>query len=258
MSRLMCAHAIRCDIALANSHSVARDLESVCRGKVKIITVHNVLDLEHFNPYGPALDLDALSGLPPALEGTVRVGLVATMSRWKGHETFLRALSMLPRAVPIRGYVIGGPIYTTRGSQYSLDELRHLASGLGLNGRVAFTGYVDDPASAMRALDIVVHASTQPEPFGLAVAEAMACGRPVVVSNEGGVSEIISENESALAHAPGDSVALLTCIARLAADCDLRKSMGVAGRCRAEERFNRARLARELLPIYNSIARATA
>jgi glycosyltransferase involved in cell wall biosynthesis len=47
------------------------------------------------------------------------------------------------------------------------------------------------PADAMRALDVVVHASTDPEPFGLVVAEAMACGRAVTTSGTGGASELI-------------------------------------------------------------------
>jgi glycosyltransferase involved in cell wall biosynthesis len=250
MSRLMRAHAGRCDIALANSRSVARDLNSICRGKVKILTVHNAVDLERFNPKGPFVDLDALSGLPPAPKGTVRVGLVATMARWKGHEIFLQALSKLPRALPIRGYVIGGPIYATRGSQYSIAELRNLASALGLNGNVAFTGYVDDPARAIRALDIVVHASTQPEPFGLVIAEAMACGRPVVASNGGGVSEISSEDETALVHSPGDAAALAECVARLAADHGLRKKLGAEGRRLAEKQFDSSRLAGDMPTIY--------
>jgi glycosyltransferase involved in cell wall biosynthesis len=256
MSRLMRIHSGRCDIALANSYSVARDLNSICRGKVKIVTVHNGVDLKRFNPCGPVLDLDALSGLPLAASGTVRVGLVATMARWKGHEVFLRALSMLPKDLPIRGYVIGGPIYATRGSQYSVVELRNLASGLGLNGKVAFTGYIDDPAPAIRALDIVVHASTQPEPFGLAVAEAMGCGKPVVASNTGGVSEIISENENALCYAPGDAAALAKCVARLAADHSLRKNLGAKGRHLSEKQFDRSRLAVDVPPIYELAAQA--
>ena len=56
----------------------------------------------------------------------------------------------------------------------------------GLESRVGFTGFVQDSATAMRALDIVVHASTDPEPFGLVIAEAMACGKPVVASRAGG------------------------------------------------------------------------
>lgn len=251
-SRLIRLLARRCDAAIVNSHSVERDLDAVCRGRVKIHTAYNAVDLKRFSPQGPLLDLDALSGLPPATDGTLRVGLVATMARWKGQEVFLQALSMLPKALPIRGYIIGGRIYLTRGSQYSVDELRNLASNLGLNGKVAFTGYVHDPSSAIRALDIVVHASTQPEPFGLAVAEAMACGKPVVASNAGGVSEIISDNETALGHAPADAAALATCIARLAADHGLRKKLGAKGRRRAEQRFDRLRLEREIPLIYRS------
>ena len=168
MSRLMRMHARRCAVAIANSHSVARDLDAVCRGRLKNIhTVYNAVDLERFNPRGPTLDLDAIAGVPPAPAGTIRVGLVATMARWKGHDVFLRALSMLPKELPIRGYVIGGPIYSTAGSQRSVEELRALASGLGLNGNAAFTGFVKDAAAAMRSLDVVVHASTDPEPFGL-------------------------------------------------------------------------------------------
>jgi glycosyltransferase involved in cell wall biosynthesis len=63
------------------------------------------------------VDLDALAGLPPAPAGVVRVGLVATFARWKGHITFLEALSRLPESLPVRGYIIGGPVYETAGSR---------------------------------------------------------------------------------------------------------------------------------------------
>jgi glycosyltransferase involved in cell wall biosynthesis len=249
-SRLIRANARHCDLAVASSHSVARDLDSVCQQKMKIFTVHNAVDLERFSPCGPALDLDALSGLPPTPRRSLRVGLVATMARWKGHEVFLRALSMLASRFPIRGYVIGGPIYETTGSQYSLDELRSVARKLGLNGNLGFTGFICDCAAAIRALDVVVHASTQPEPFGLAVAEAMACGRPVVAANSGGVSEITSDNETALSYRPGDAAAMAACIERLVADQSLREQLGTHARRRARELFDQARLAREVLHAY--------
>ena len=257
MSRLMWLHARRCGVAIANSHSVARDLEAACAGRLKnIVTVYNAVDLERFSPRGPMLDLDALAGLPPAPAGTIRVGLVATMARWKGHEVFLRALSMLPKGLPIRGYVIGGPIYSTAGSQRSVAELRALASRLGLNGNAAFTGFVKEPAAAIRALDIVVHASTEQEPFGRVVAEAMACGKPIVASLAGGVREIIAENENALVHRPGDAAALAGCIARLAADSGLREKLGIQGWRSATERFATCRLAHEVAPVYESLAEA--
>jgi glycosyltransferase involved in cell wall biosynthesis len=250
MSRLIGLHAGQCSIALVNSNSVARDLDAVCGGRLEIRTVYNAVDLERFGPEGPALDLDRLSGLPPAPAGCLRVGLVTTMARWKGQEVFLRALSMLPVEPMIRGYIVGGPIYETVGSQYTIAELRRVAAELGIEGQVGFTGFVMDPASAIRALDVVVHASTQPEPFGRVVAEAMACGKPVVASKGGGVAELISDNETAVAHPPGDAVRLAECIQRLAANPALGAKLGTTGRCWAEERFEAGRLAREVIPIY--------
>jgi glycosyltransferase involved in cell wall biosynthesis len=254
MSRLMRMHARRCEAAIANSHSVARDLEAACAGRLKIVrTVYNAVDLERFSPRGRVLDLDALAGLPPAPAGTVRVGLVATMARWKGHGVFLRALSMLPKELPIRSYVIGGPIYSTAGSQRSVDELRTLASGLGLNGNAGFTGFVNEPAAAIRALDIVVHASTEPEPFGRVIAEAMACGKAVVASLAGGAAEIVVAGTDSLGHAPGDAAGLAENIRRLALDADLRGELGTASRSGAEQRFDRGRLTRDVLGVYDSV-----
>jgi glycosyltransferase involved in cell wall biosynthesis len=256
MSRLLRLHARRCDTAIANSRSVARDVGSVCHGRLKVHTVYNAVDLEAFTPVGPKLDLDALSGLPPAPADTVRVGLVATMARWKGHEVFLHALAALKSRASIRGYIVGGPIYETHGSQYNLDELRGLARQLHVADRLGFTGFVKDSAAAMRALDVVVHASTQPEPFGLVVAEAMACGKPIVTSGVGGVAEIIAENSTALSHPPSDAIAMAGCIARLAGDFDLRTKLGDEGRRQAQARFDRLRLAHDLAPIYESLTAA--
>lgn len=250
MARLLGRHKGRVAAVVTNSQSVAADVRAVCGDELKIYPVHDAIDLEHFSPAGERLDLDALSGLPEAGQGTVRVGLLATMARWKGHETFLRALSLVPEDLKVRGYIIGGALYQTEGSQHSLAELRREAARLGLSERVGFTGFVEDAASAMRALDIIVHASTQPEPFGLVIAEAMACGRALVASEAGGAAEIINAGTDALGHRPGDAEALAQCIMRLATDAELRKLLGENGRRTAAVRFDRARLATELIPIY--------
>jgi glycosyltransferase involved in cell wall biosynthesis len=252
MSLLMRVQAGHCKAAIANSNSVASDLKHVCGVKLKITTVYNALDLARFNPEGPVLDLDRACALPPARDGVIRVGLVATAARWKGHDVFLRALAMLPDQ-RYRGYIIGGPIYGTRGSEYTLAELRSMARALGIEDRIGFTGFVDQPAAAMRALDIVVHASTRPEPFGLVVVEAMACGRPVVVSRSGGVAELVRDNENALSFRPGDAATMSACIERLAADAGLRRRLGVQARQWTEQRFDRSRLAEEIIPIYQSL-----
>ena len=205
------------------------------------------------------MDLDALAGLPPAVPGTVRVGLVATFARWKGHKTFLQAAAAAllrqrgTTPVPVRYYVVGGPIYATTGSQHTLDELRTTARAAGLGETDAgFTGFVDDAAAAMRALDVVVHASTRPEPFGLVLAQAMAVGRALVTSGLGGAAEIVRPDVDALVHRPGDAASLAGAMDRLTADADLRARLGAAGQA-AAGRFSRERLAAAVVPVYEQI-----
>lgn len=246
--RLITRYASRAETIVANSESVAGDVARVTGARIE--TIHNAVDLVRFSPDGSCADLDAAAGLDRAPGGTVRVGLVATFSRWKGHETFLRALASLPRDLPVRGYVVGGPVYDTAGSQYSVEELRRLASGLGLDGRVGFTGFMSPVEDAIRALDIVVHASTEAEAFGLVIAEAMACGRPVTTSGTGGSSELIRDGESALRHAPGDHLDLAHALRRLAADADFRGRIGRAARERASRLFDARRLGGQFAAAY--------
>jgi glycosyltransferase involved in cell wall biosynthesis len=254
MARLLRHYTKRCALAVANSKSVAADVRAVCGKPLTVKTIYNGIDLKNFSPTGPVLDLDSISGLPRANGETVRVGMLATLARWKGHETFLRAMALIPPDLPVRGYVAGGALYQTNGSQHSLAELKQLAEQLGVSHRVGFTGFVDRAAAAMRALDIVVHASTQPEPFGLVIVEGMACGRAVIASDGGGVTELITAETDALSHPPGDAQTLADCIARLATDSLLRTKLGKAGRITAEHRFDRARLANQLIPLYRSVA----
>jgi len=254
-ARLLRLSSRRCAVAVANSRSVAEDARRALGGRVEVRTIHNAVDLESFAPEGRTVDLDALAGLRPAEEGTVRVGLVATLARWKGHRTFLEALSLVPASARVRGYVVGDALYATDGSQYRLEELRRMAEEFGVADRVGFTGFVADAPSVMRALDVVVHASTAPEPFGLVIAEALACGRAVVASRAGGVLEIIEEGRDALAHAPGDAAELAARITELATDANLRASLGRHARETAVRRFDRARFAAEWTPIYHALMR---
>src|SRR5437588_3715459 len=255
MARLMRLFRRRCSIALANSNSVREDVRATCGAMLPVPPPHNGVDTTVFPPRGASLDLDSLAGLPPTDRNTVKVGLIATFGRWKGHHTFLRALSLLSADLDVRGYVIGGGLYGTNGSQYSKDELRAVAQDLGIADRVGFTDFVAEPAAAMRALDIVVHASTEPEPFGLVIAEGMACGRAVIASEAGGVMEIIDAEVNALSHSPGDAARLAQHISSLATNSELRKKLVLAGRAVVQERFNRERLVKDLAPIYSQLVK---
>ena len=251
--RLLRRYARSCDLVIANSRSVAADVTRAGIDNSKVVPLYNAVDLLEFSPAGPRLDLDALAGLPPGPPDTVRVGLIATFARWKGQKTFLEALSRLPKDLGVRGYVIGGPLYDTRNSQFTLEELRQTAIDLGVADSVGFTGFVEDAPAALRALDIVVHASTEPEPFGLVIVQAMACGRPVIVSEAGGAAEIIEPGVTAAVHPPGDVGALTQRIVELVTDRERRARLGHAAVTGAQ-RFDPAQMVKKLVPLYMKIA----
>ena len=154
MAPLLRQHAVRCSMALAISGAIACDLRVVCGPNLKVTLLDNGIDLNQFSPVGWRANLDENAQLPPAPEGIVRLGLVATMARWKGHRVFLRAIAQLPRELQFRAYVIGGPIYQTSGSEENLAALRALANDLGVADRVGFTGFMANAPAVMRALGL--------------------------------------------------------------------------------------------------------
>lgn len=236
---------------VAISEAVRRDVATLLPG-FPITTVRNTVDTDRFSP-GPTdpTELDALAGLPPASAGTVRVGLVATYANWKGHGVFLDALAKLPRDLPVRGYVVGGPIYATAGSQVSRAELEQRAEALGLTGRVGFVPFQPDPVRVYRSLDIVVHASTRPEPFGLTIAEAMSCSRAVIVASAGGAKELFTDGIDAIGHRPGDVEDLASAIRRLVDDTSFRASLERTARETAVRSFSSSGLNGQIRDLYH-------
>jgi glycosyltransferase involved in cell wall biosynthesis len=243
--RVLAGHA---SAIVANSDSVAEDASRVLMDR-RPRRIHNAVDLRTFSPEGPVLDLAGLSGLAPD-HGRIRIGLVATFGRWKGHEVFLQAIARLLPSATVRAYVIGGSVYQTDASQRSLAELERMARDLGIAGCVGFPGHVDDVAAALRALDIVVHASTSPEPFGMVIAEAMAAGRAVVAVAAGGSQELFEDGVDALGHRIGDATDLADRLSCLVQDARLRASLGAAARASAVRRFPPRRMAEEFRAAY--------
>ncbi len=240
MARLLRASAGKRVSVVAVSRSVADDARRVLGPKVPVRAIHNAVDLRRFAP-----------GPPKDPGGPVRVGLVATFARWKGHDVFFDAISRIAPDRPARFSVIGGPIYRSAGSQWSTDELKAEAARRGVADRVTFEGPVDDPAPAFRSLDVAVHASTRPEPFGRAIVEGMATGLAVVAVKAGGAAELFEDGVSALGCPPRDPAALARSIDRLIDDPALRRRLGEGGRKTAESWFDADRLFGAWLPVYS-------
>lgn len=233
----------RATLGIAISQAVAQDARATLP-RLPIEVIYNAVDINYFSPTLPTLPSFPL-----------RVGLVATFARWKGHDIFLEAAAGIVRSHPdlnIRFCIVGGAIYQTRGSQFSEQELRNKASHLGIAEKVDFLGFQQDIVAIYRSLDIVVHASTQPEPFGLAIVEAMACGRPVIVSQAGGAAELFTHNYDAVGVPPGEPIALATAILDLLNNSEKRQILSEKARNTVTERFNHERLGQQILAVYNS------
>lgn len=238
---------------IAISNAVGKDAQQLLPS-VTVAVVPNAVDTDRFSPGPGNVDhVDRLANLRPAKSTVVRIGLVATFALWKGHEVFLEAARRLATerlASEVRFYVVGGPIYQTRGSQWTEEELRSKAADLLVGGTLGFLGFQKDIHEVYRALDIVVHASTRPEPFGLTIAEAMACGRAVIVTQGGGASELFTPNHDAVGVPPDNPDALVRAMVDLVQNSAKRQKLGHQAHVSALERFRRDRLGQQVLDAY--------
>ncbi len=249
IQRLIRLASRRATACFAISSSILDDIRLVAP-KLQAHLLENCVDTDHFSPGecdSTRLDREAGFDQPSSM---LRVGLVATYANWKGHDLFLQAIARLPN---IRGYIVGGPLYTTAGSQWSESQLRKMCRDLGIQDRVGFIPFQSDPLWVYRSLDVVVHASMRPEPFGLTIVEAMACGRPVVVAAAGGAGSLFTDQWDALGHEPGKLDSLVAAIDRLANHSELRKQLGDHARQTAVERFSQARFGLELINLYEKL-----
>ena len=133
--------------------------------------VHNAVDLESFTP-------------TPWPEGPpYRVGIIANFAPFKRHEDFLRmAAEMVKTRNDLEFWIVGDDTEGA-GRKALLEEL---TAELGITNYVRFLGHRPDIPEIIRQLHLLIVPS-QFEPFGRVVIEAMACGRPVVASRDGGI-----------------------------------------------------------------------
>lgn len=222
------------DRVIANSEATLITLDDRARRKATVIP--NPIEL-------PASPVDTRDELR-------RVGMVGRLAPWKGQHVFLAAFARAFASADVAATVVGGAVF---GEHAYADELRRQADELGLGRRVTFRGHVDDVPSELAELDVLVHASTVPEPFGLTVLEGMAAGLPVVASAAGGPAEIIRDGVDGILYPPGDAAELAARLRRLAGDKALRARLGQAARGRARD-FTARIVAREWSDVYQAAA----
>ena len=179
------------------------------------------------------------------------VGIFGRLMRWKGQLEFLRAMEHVMAGRDDVYAVIVGDV--SDGGDHYANSLRQWVTARGLQARVLFLGYVSDVASYYHAMDVVVHSSIDPEPFGLVITEAMACGKPVVASDRGAPAEIITHGEDGYLADPDDPVFVAQCIRELLDDESLRRAMGARGKEAVHRKYDPIRYARRIECLYQKV-----
>jgi glycosyltransferase involved in cell wall biosynthesis len=184
------------------------------------------------------------------------LGTVGRLQRWKRVELAIEALPLVLAQKPDARLEVLGDAGPGIDAGYP-DELRALASRLGLEGAVRFRGHVDDVRSELRSLDVLVHCA-EGEPFGLVLVEAMLESVPVVAPDSGGPREIVRDGVDGLLVDVTDHAHLAQAVLTLLRDPEERRRMGEAGRARALEHFTAERMATEAWAVAQRVAAGAA
>lgn len=161
------------------------------------------------------------------------IGLFGRIAAWKGQKVFVEALSKLP---DVQGVMIGDVLFADADQQYK-RELLVLVEELGITRRVHFAGFQNDVLPYLKAVNVVVHCSTSPEPFGRVIVEAQLAGKPVIATRGGGPSEIIKDRVTGILVKPNDSNELALVILELLKKPKLAQELATNGRRAAVQRF---------------------
>jgi glycosyltransferase involved in cell wall biosynthesis len=170
---------------------------------------------------------------------------------WKGQREFTEAAFQALAAEPSMVAMIVGD--ESDGERRYLDDIRGRIDASGFGDRFFITGYQAAVEEYYAAVDVVVHNSTIPEPFGMVVPEGMAAGRPVIAADAGGPREVVTPGTDGLLVPTGDVAALAAAMRSMAGDPVLRQTMGEAGRRKARERFGIAPQAAAVRAVYDAV-----
>jgi glycosyltransferase involved in cell wall biosynthesis len=187
-------------------------------------------------------------GIPP---DRVLAGCVGRIVEWKGQLEFLRAAAVALRSAPDSGVVVVGDV--TDASDAYGRAVREEVQALGMADRVWFTGFLKDPLQVYSLMDVLVHSSIQPEPFGLVLTEAMAHGVPVIAADSGGPLEIIRNGVDGFLHNPRDTEGVGNLLATLLNDSGLRERIGAAGQAMVLDRFDPDRYVARIADVYDTV-----
>lgn len=207
----------------------------------KIVVIHNGIDLEEFDTAPSDSLLRETGGIG---RDEILLGCIGRLERRKGQEDLLLAMKDIENAKLI---LVGG------GDEEYKIRLQDLCRDLGITDRVFFLGQRDDIPALLRAIDIIVFPSREGEGFPRVILEAMAAGRPVIATDNAGISEAVVDGVTGYIVSEGDPSSMAAKIKELIANKALREEMGERGRKRVEGLFTIQRHVEGVQGVYREL-----
>jgi glycosyltransferase involved in cell wall biosynthesis len=183
--------------------------------------------------------------------GPFVVGMIGRLAPWKGQHVFLEAFARAFSGGDEVALLVGEAMFGSEEESYAA-ELRELAQRLGIADRVEFGGFREDVWVELARMSVCVHASVVPEPFGQVIVEAMLAGVPVIATEGGGPSEIVTSGEDGLLYPAGDVGALAGAL-RTLRDDPVLGALLVANARRRAGRFSSREFEAALMAVYRSV-----
>ena len=242
----------RLTYALAISASIQKNLIATCPlPENKILLLPNGIDINRFNSENVNRDMVRKEFMIDDRE--LLIGMVGRFSPGKGHEEFLFAVKELNiKYSALKFMIVGEP---SRGENDYDDTIKKMASDYQFKNLI-FTGYRSDTPQVLSAFDIFVIPS-HAESFGIALAEAMAMGKPSVCSNAEGILDIAIDNETSLLFENKNAEDLTKKISVLIDSSDLRSRFSLAARKRAAQHFDIEIVTANVIKIYETAIQHT-
>ena len=216
------------------SQAVAQDqLRGVARPPLTRV-IPNAVDIAQFEQPVDGASVRRELGIAP---NAPLVGMIGRIIPWKGQHVFIEAFARLRQRHPRAMAILVGSADTAQGEEYGA-RLQQRSRELGLTDNLLWLGHRRDIPQLLAAMDILVHCSVEPEPFGRVLIEGMAAGTPVIASAAGGAMEIVEEGVTGLLTPPADVPALARAMSRLIENEALRERLRQNGRRVVRDRYD--------------------
>lgn len=164
------------------------------------------------------------------------IALVGRINSWKGQQLLLQSFkTLIEKHKHIKLVYLGS---APPNQTIFETELRNKIKEYNLESNVILIPFQKEIEKFWNSIDIAVVPSTEPEPFGMVVIEAMLAKKPVIASNHGGPTEIVVENETGLLFEPNNHNSLSAALEKLIKDEQLRKLYGANGFKRVHNTFS--------------------